>query len=61
MNKYTWIANSRVGSSMSPLIPTIELCSLSRLIKGNTKAAVFPEPVLEQAITSFPARINGIV
>ena len=46
---------------MSPLTPTIELCSFRRLINGNTKAAVFPDPVLEQAITSFPARMSGIV
>lgn len=53
-------ASSLVGRRMRPRIPTIVEWACNFAAKGMIKAAVFPEPVLEQAITSWPARIKGI-
>lgn len=59
----TWAvcnASSLVGRMISPRIPTMVEWACNLAAKGMMKAAVFPEPVLEQAITSWPARIKGI-
>ena len=53
-------ANSLVGNTIKALCPTTLECALSLFTKGITNAAVFPEPVREQATTSLPSKTCGL-
>jgi len=57
----TWRASSRVGTSISALVPLLgEAFSRKRCSVGNKKAAVFPLPVFALTSKSLPAMARGI-
>lgn len=54
------MANSLVGVTIKALIYPTAAAWKYLWIMGKTKAAVFPDPVIELATTSLPERITGI-